>query len=280
MAPRTSLTLRKQGFLCETFVLLLKSRSLADRRYFGGWLRSLFAYDIKKDARKDAHSSLLAKKATSGLYEIQFHNVKPECLEAYNNLSDEVHRELHSNADYPCEVAGSWNTWYGEQDQAVHLWRYYGGYPVLTECLNKLRLSKAYLEFHRERSKMLISQRNQLLLEFSFWNQPVPRTGPNIYELRTYRLKPGSMIEWGNHWARAIKYRQNNNEAVGGFFTQIGELYVVHHLWAYTDLQSREETRNSAWLKEGWDASVHYTVPLIQSMESRILVPTKTSPLQ
>uniref|UniRef100_A0A4W4F7I2 NIPSNAP domain-containing protein n=1 Tax=Electrophorus electricus TaxID=8005 RepID=A0A4W4F7I2_ELEEL len=249
--------------------------TLADRRYFGGWLRSLFAYDIKKDARKDAHSSLLAKKATSGLYEIQFHNVKPECLEAYNNLS-----ELHSNADYPCEVAGSWNTWYGEQDQAVHLWRYYGGYPVLTECLNKLRLSKAYLEFHRERSKMLISQRNQLLLEFSFWNQPVPRTGPNIYELRTYRLKPGSMIEWGNHWARAIKYRQNNNEAVGGFFTQIGELYVVHHLWAYTDLQSREETRNSAWLKEGWDASVHYTVPLIQSMESRILVPTKTSPLQ
>lgn len=31
--------------------------------------------------------------------------------------------------------------------------------------------------------------------------------------------------------ARAIKYRQENNEAVGGFFTQIGELYVVHHLW-------------------------------------------------
>lgn len=31
--------------------------------------------------------------------------------------------------------------------------------------------------------------------------------------------------------ARAIKYRQENQEAVGGFFSQIGELYVVHHLW-------------------------------------------------
>ena len=31
--------------------------------------------------------------------------------------------------------------------------------------------------------------------------------------------------------ARAIKYRQENNEAVGGFFSQIGDLYVVHHLW-------------------------------------------------
>lgn len=31
--------------------------------------------------------------------------------------------------------------------------------------------------------------------------------------------------------ARAIKYRQENDEAVGGFFSQIGDLYVVHHLW-------------------------------------------------
>lgn len=36
---------------------------------------------------------------------------------------------------------------------------------------------------------MLLSRRNQLLLEFSFWNEPQPRLGPNIYELRTYKLK-------------------------------------------------------------------------------------------
>lgn len=108
--------------------------------------------------------------------------------------------------------------------------------------------------------------------------------------------------------ARAIKYRQENQEAVGGFFSQIGELYVVHHLWgrtgnllgagpreawdagqgraqwkegsvlvgegtrssvlkerarvfptAYKDLQSREETRNAAWRKRGWDQNVYYT---------------------
>ncbi|RXN07081.1 GATS 3 [Labeo rohita] len=174
-------------------------------------------------------------------------------------LRDEVQKELHRDADYPCEVIGSWNTWYGEQDQAVHLWRYSGGYPALTECLRKLKRNTAYLAFRKERSKMLISRRSQLLLEFSFWNEPVPRSGPNIYELRTYQLLPGTMIEWGNHWARAIKYRQENNEAVGGFFTQIGELYVVHHLWAYKDLQSRKETRNAAWLKEGWEVNVHYT---------------------
>lgn len=44
---------------------------------------------------------------------------------------------------------------------------------------------------------MLMSRRNQLLLEFSFWNEPVPRDGPNIYELRSYQLRvrntPGSL---------------------------------------------------------------------------------------
>uniref|UniRef100_A0A8C9L527 NIPSNAP domain-containing protein n=1 Tax=Serinus canaria TaxID=9135 RepID=A0A8C9L527_SERCA len=163
---------------------------------------------------------------------------------------------------------------------AVHLWRFSGGYPALTDCMNKLRQNKEYLDFRKERSRMLLSRRNQLLLEFSFWNEPQPRQGPNIYELRTYKLKPGTMIEWGNNWARAIKYRQENQEAVGGFFSQIGELYVVHHLWAYRDLQSREETRNAAWRKRGWDENVYYTVPLIRTMESRIMIPLKISPLQ
>ncbi|XP_020852328.1 protein NipSnap homolog 1 [Phascolarctos cinereus] len=242
------------------------------------WFRSLFVHKV--DPRKDAHSTLLSKKETSNLYKIQFHNVKPECLDAYNSLTEAVLPQLHLDPDYPCALVGNWNTWYGEQDQAVHLWRFSGGYPALMDCMNKLKVNKEYLEFRKERSKMLLSRRNQLLLEFSFWNEPEPREGPNIYELRTYKLKPGTMIEWGNNWARAIKYRQENQEAVGGFFSQIGELYVVHHLWAYKDLQSREETRNAAWRKRGWDENVYYTVPLVRNMESRIMIPLKISPLQ
>lgn len=89
------------------------------------------------------------------------------------------------------------------------------------------------MDYRSERGKMLLSRRNQLLLEFSFWNEPVPRAGSNIYELRSYQLRvtvsyilnssaflpvsvrrlvlnissfitfsfqPGTMIEWGNYW--------------------------------------------------------------------------------
>lgn len=47
----------------------------------------------------------------------------------------------------------------------------------------------------------------------------------------SYRLTPGTMIEWGNNWARAINFRKHNNEAFAGFFSQIGRLYNVHHIW-------------------------------------------------
>ena len=113
----------------------------------------------------------------------------------------------------------------------VHLWRYRGGYPALTEVMTKLRENKVrvishlcshvfltinviesnsnggptmcvylwidlccflfqeFVEYRKERGKMLLSRRNQLLLEFSFWNEPLPRPGPSIYEMRSYRLK-------------------------------------------------------------------------------------------
>ena len=59
---------------------------------------------------------------------------------------------------------------------------------LLKWCCCLLWLQK-FMDYRSERGKMLLSRRNQLLLEFSFWNEPVPRPGPNIYELRSYQLR-------------------------------------------------------------------------------------------
>ena len=57
--------------------------------------------------------------------------------------------------------------------------------------------SKEFSEFRKARSNMLLSRKNQLLLEFSFWNEPIPRSGPNIYELRSYQLRVSPAV--GGH---------------------------------------------------------------------------------
>ena len=60
-------------------------------------------------------------------------------------------------------------------------------------------------------------------------HHPAQQLPPShIYELRSYHLRPGTMVEWGNYWARAIKLRDyQHSEAYMGLFSQIGELYNV-----------------------------------------------------
>jgi len=88
------------------------------------------------------------------------------------------------------------------------------------------------------------------------------------------------MIEWGNNWAKGINYRRESNQNVAGFFSQIGRLYMVFHIWAYKSLEARKKIREETWQKPGWDTNVAYTVPLIRKMESKIMIPNSFSPLK
>lgn len=68
-------------------------------------------------------------------------------------------------------------------------------------------------------------------------------------------------------------------QGVGAWFVQVGDLNTVHHLWQFANLEERSRRREQSWAIEGWSDTVHKTVPLIQSMQSRILVPCEWSPV-
>jgi len=239
-----------------------------------GWFSKL----TKPSKPDQSHSMALASKET--VYEMQFHGVKPEYMEDYLNEFQNF-QQLMKDKETGAELVGSFTVEIGDQDEAVHIWQYPGGYPVLHKFNTVYRKDKAFTEFRKKRNQMLRYRRNQILLAFSFWPPIQPREPSHIYELRSYTLKPGTMYEWGNCWARALQYRTTDkNEPVAGYLSHIGEQYNVHHIWAYEDLQTRKETREAAWSRPGWDEVVSYTVPLIRHMKSRILVPTPFSPLQ
>ncbi|GBN87624.1 Protein NipSnap [Araneus ventricosus] len=199
-----------------------------------GWLSKLL-HVRKIEPTKDSHSKLLSD--TERIYELQIHDVKPDCIEAYLKGYEALSQSLHQKSEFT-ELVGSWRVEIGNQDQFIHIWRYNRG----------------------------------------FWGDPEPQDRNSMYEMRSYVLKPGTMIEWGNNWARGINYRKRT--AVAGFFSQIGQLYMVHHIWTYKDLLSRKEIREAAWRKPGWDECVAYTVPLIREMRSRWLRPCSFSPIK
>jgi NIPSNAP len=179
---------------------------------------------------------------------------------------------IESKKDLSCELVASWSVQVGDLDQCIHVWRYTGGFekvdlaerelkkdPVrkknivwLIQEITTISVFQDYVKLATERGGLLRARHLQYLLSFSYWPVMEPRSGNNIYEMRSYRLKPGTMIEWGNNWARAINFRRNNNEAYAGFFSQIGRLYNVHHIWCYSSYQERKETRENAWRQPGW----------------------------
>ncbi|EFN85510.1 Protein NipSnap [Harpegnathos saltator] len=213
------------------------------------------------------------------IYALHTHNIRPDSIDKYLTNYEENVNLIHSKKlDLNCELVGSWTVEVGDLDQALHLWQYTGGYESVDHAQAVLSTDEAYQRLLRERGNYLRSRHLQYLLAFSYWPPLVKRTDSNKYEIRSYSLKPGTMIEWGNNWAKAINYRRNNDEPFAGYFSQIGRLYNVHHIWCYKNLQSRKETRESAWRSPGWDECVAYTVPLIREMHCRILSPTTFSP--
>ncbi|KAK5638582.1 hypothetical protein RI129_012877 [Pyrocoelia pectoralis] len=242
------------------------------------WLSKLLVRKI--EPTKESHSRMLSDKEI--IYGLQTHNFRADSRDQYiSNIKNKVDWiKAQPKLSDSLELSGSWTVSVGDQDQALHLWKYTGGFEAIDNANELFAQDEDFKKLTDEQSKLVRSRHLQYLLAFSYWPSIVARKDKHIYEIRSYALKPGTMIEWGNNWARAINYRQNNAEAYAGFFSQIGRLYNVHHIWCYKNLNARKETRESAWRSPGWDECVAYTVPLIREMHCRILNPTNFSPTQ
>jgi hypothetical protein len=183
-----------------------------------------------------------------------------------------------------CDTFGMWHSGSSASKRAwinwatVHIWEYhrYNGYHG---SLHAIQAHPEFAEFDTKLKKLIESKNSSLMQEFSFWPTTPPRKLGGIFELRSYTLHPGNLLEWETHWRRGLAARREVMEGVGAWFVQVGDLNVVHHLWQFADLEERKLRREKSWQIEGWGDTVHKTVPLIQTMKSRIMVPLPWSPV-
>lgn len=257
---KTSNLLRAVKSLLDT----TSQRSIHVSKISSGFLRG--------DKANSAHSALLADQQI--LYELQVHQVKPESTVDYEKYCQEYIPGL-LNRNEGLKLAGSWKSEIGVLDTYVHLW-HYKNYSDYSGWFTKLRQDNKHQEFVNKVGKYVKQRESQICLSFTFWGEPIIRQENNIYEMRSYTLKPGTLIEWGNNWSRGIRNRLDYRAA--GMFTQVGPIYHVHHIWAYKDLNHRKESREQMWSKPGWDECVANTVPLITKLESKIMTPLPFSP--
>jgi len=242
-----------------------------------GFLSSFF--ERKVEVQQATHSDRFAKKER--VSEIATHTVRPDSIDKYLKTQENLIGFINSQKDtLHGECLGNFRVLIGDQDQFVHIWRYEGGYKAIDENFRFLETSKDYGLIMKDLAPLLRSRESEFYLQFSFWPEVTLRDPSHIYELRSYHLKPGTMVEWGNYWAKAIKLRDyQHTEAYMGLFSQIGELYNVKHVWCYESLEARQAAREVVWqaTQDQWQEIVARTVPLIRRMSSRVLVPLPVS---
>ncbi|HJM52687.1 MAG TPA: NIPSNAP family protein [Dehalococcoidia bacterium] len=96
-----------------------------------------------------------------------------------------------------------------------------------------------------------------------------------IHEFRTYDLKPGSIGAYIHRVADVIEERQKLSPLVGYFYTEIGRLNRVLHIWQYDSVEHRNEMRAAAVAGGNWPPKTH---ELIEHQYSEIFVPATFLP--
>lgn len=102
-----------------------------------------------------------------------------------------------------------------------------------------------------------------------------------IIEQRTYRVRAGSVREYlrtYEHEGGLELQRKYLGRMVGYFFTDIGPLNEIVHLWAYDDLADREKRRAALSADPAWQEYAPKIFQFIETQETKILKPAPFSP--
>lgn len=228
------------------------------------------------EAEIQQHSAIVARgKYVHGF---ETHKVKPDQVDAYKKAAEEYYTGIIRDPELNVKLSGSWETLVGEQDTFFHILEY-ENYRGVDKAAQLIKDSE-----HQTRYRRMLPHLNsrvlQLNQEFAFMPTAPPHNHGGVFELRTYQLNPGTLLEWESAWRRGIEARRKFISPIGAWFSQVGRLHQVHHMWQFPDLTTRKETRQKAWEVDGWAETVSKTAQLVKFMDAYILTPLPWSPLK
>src|SRR5262245_57353433 len=96
-----------------------------------------------------------------------------------------------------------------------------------------------------------------------------------IYEIRTYRLKVGSLAEAEKRFGEADEHRNEVLPVAGFFHPEAGPLNEIIHIWPYPSLEERARVRAAAAKDANWPPKIQ---EFIVAMNVEILNPTPFPP--
>jgi hypothetical protein len=211
------------------------------------------------------------------IYELRTYTVKPGALGDMIKAASTVSRDVRG--DNYGKLEGYWSTEIGPLNQVMHMWSY-NSYDERTKLRAELAKNPRWTgEYTPLIFPLLVRQDVRLMNAI---RPPVaPASSGNIYEFRNYRAKTGGAVrQWIELFTGVLPEREKYSKIVGLWQTEAGQPNEVCHIWAYPSLNARADARNAALKDPAWQAFLGKGTPLLDEMNSTIMLPAPHSPLK
>jgi hypothetical protein len=204
------------------------------------------------------------------IYEVRTYTLKPGNVPTFeaNFAAALPYREKYS------KLAAFWHTDIGPLNQVIHVWPYESmdeRTKIRAEAANDPNWPPA------NDPEMYVNMQSEIFIPAPFMR---PMGGDqalgNIYEMRSYNYRVGSMGEVLKRWGEAIPHREEFSPLAAGMYTELGGLNKWVHIWPYKDLEERNKIRAEASESPHWPPP---TREFLIEQDNKILVPASFSPM-
>ena len=170
-------------------------------------------------------------------------------------------------------LGGIWHSEVGTLNQVVHVWPY----ESFEERERIGQEARKTGKWPPKTHEFILFQDSKIVLPAPFSPPLEARMLGNIYEIRIYTYKPGTMPTVLERFGKAIPARVKLSPLAGAWYSAIGSLNQYIHVWPYKDAGERERLRAESMKIPGWPPE---TKEFMLKQENALLVPAPFSPLR
>jgi len=170
------------------------------------------------------------------------------------------------------ELGAFWHSEVGTLNQVIHVWPY-ESFEARERIGQEARKTGKWPPKTHE---FILTQESKIVVPAPFSPPLGKKKLGNIYEIRTYTYKPGTLPTVIETWAKLIDERVKFSPLAACWTTAIGPLNQFIHIWPYENGLERERARAAAAKTGNWPPR---TREHLVKQENMIVVPADFSPL-
>lgn len=170
------------------------------------------------------------------------------------------------------KLAAFWHTEVGPLNRVIHVWPY----ESLDERARIRKEANDQVHWPPKISEFVTTQESKILNVAPYSPALGEAKLGNIYEIRTYTVKAGTINQMVDVWGKSLEERLKLSPLAAVWYSELGPLNQFIHIWPYKDMAERDRIREEALKLSSWPPPSRQ---FLVKQESAIVVPASFSPL-